>query len=120
MQKDNIVDSDCLSPPQADEMIRCPEECADHLTQWLQPIVDFIKERGDEFDPNAEDATDPIPRLIEANVTQQVENVTNSIVFARDGTESRLVDIHGWVYDLKSGKIKDLNITKKVAASRLI
>lgn len=53
---------------------------------------------------------DPIPRLIEANVLKQIENIKESIVFKEvcetRGTEP---DIHGWVFDLAVGQLKELS-----------
>lgn len=57
---------------------------------------------------------DPIQRLVEANVRQQMKNILESKVFKEQKEQltsdsKAQVDIHGWVFDLATGKLKDLN-----------
>lgn len=63
------------------------------------------------FAPGTEN---PIPRLIEASVLKQVENIKESTVFIEaydslgQGTDSE-AGIHGWVFDLATGQLKVLS-----------
>ena len=47
---------------------------------------------------------DPVLQLIEANVRAQVANVASS-------ESGRKVPVHGWLFELKTGRLVDLNVT---------
>ncbi|TFK79859.1 hypothetical protein K466DRAFT_605813, partial [Polyporus arcularius HHB13444] len=49
--------------------------------------------------------------LVEANVRVQVENIALSDVMQRAWAKGRDVQVHGWVYELESGRLRDLGIT---------
>ena len=58
-----------------------------------------------------------VPILVEENVKVQVENICKSPIIQaawKNGKspKGKLVHVHGWVYDLKKGKLKDLGITQ--------
>lgn len=77
-----------------------------HLDSWLEPIVELAKKA--EFAPETAVAMgDPIQRLIEANVAEQMENIWKSKIIQEQSTLRRDA-IHGWVFDLATGKLKVL------------
>lgn len=85
------------------------DEGKTHLDSWLEPIVELAKNA--EFAPETAAAMgDPIQRLIEANVRQQMKNISESKVFKEQLTFDlkAQVDIHGWVFDLATGQLKNL------------
>jgi carbonic anhydrase len=57
-----------------------------------------------------------LPIVVEENVKQQVENLckTETIInaWATDNPKRKNVWVHGWVYDLATGKLKDLEVSK--------
>ena len=50
-------------------------------------------------------------RLCELNVIEQVINVARSIVVEDAWQRGQDVTIHGWIYGLKDGLIRDLGLT---------
>lgn len=89
-----------------DESIKCLKHGTTHLDRWLRSIVELAKEP--EFAPGTDN---PIPRLIEANVRKQMKNITESVVFeeVNEFTRDLKISIHGWVFDLEKGRLKELH-----------
>ncbi len=76
---------------------------------WLQIIKDIYRIHKNELDKikNEEKRYD---RLVELNVMEQTENVMEmDCVQALKGTKEYPA-IHGWVYNMRTGSIIDLNI----------
>ncbi len=79
------------------------------LNPWLRTIRDVYRIHAEELDA-IEDPTIRYDRLVELNVQEQCVNVlkTTAVQYAvHDGT---LAGVHGWVFDMKTGLLKDLNI----------
>jgi carbonic anhydrase len=55
--------------------------------------------------------------LSELNVIRQVENLSHNTIVQRAWEQGRKLYIHGWIYSISDGRIKDLNITVKGARS---
>lgn len=52
-----------------------------------------------------------LDRLCELNVIEQVANVCKTTI-VRDAWESgQALAVHGWIYGLKDGLLRDLNVT---------
>ena len=81
----------------AAQVASCPPGCA--LERWLAPLTELA--RNTEGDLTA---------LVEANVRVQVENILKCDVVEREWKQ-RDVHIHGWVYELESGKLRDLGVS---------
>lgn len=58
-----------------------------------------------QFAPGTEN---PIPRLIEASVLKQMGNIKESTVFKEAYDSDSKAGIHGWVFDLATGQLKDV------------
>ncbi|KAG8688710.1 hypothetical protein FRC09_012768 [Ceratobasidium sp. 395] len=80
------------------------------LARWLGPLTDLAaslaQEKHDAHDTSAELAS-----LVDANVRKQVENVVDTDVIQRAWAAGKQVYVHGWVYVIETGTIKDLKIT---------
>lgn len=77
------------------------------LNRWLEPLTLLTSELG---------LTD-LDAVVEENVKLQVQNLSQSDVIQnvlKTGTSKagKKVQIHGWVYDLASGRLKDLSLTQ--------
>jgi carbonic anhydrase len=75
---------------------------------WLGHVRD-VKERHWEAlsaIPNAEKRFD---RLCELNVVEQALNVCKSTVVRNAWKGGQDLTVHGWIYDLKDGLLRDLN-----------
>ena len=77
---------------------------------WLRHIQDVRHKHADAL-ANVTEATAACDRLCELNVVEQVINVCRTPI-ARDAWENgQELAVHGWVYGLRDGLAKDLNVT---------
>jgi carbonic anhydrase len=83
-----------------------------NIDNWLRHIKDVYRLHADEVEALA----DPEQRsrlMVELNVREQVYNVCKTSIVQGAWNERTLPHIHGWVYDLANGKIKDLQVNIK-------
>ena len=73
------------------------------LDRWLAPLTEFAWAAG----PGP---CGDLTALVEANVRMQVANISSSDVLAREW-KLRDVHVHGWVYRLENGKLRDLGFS---------
>ena len=52
-----------------------------------------------------------VDRLCEINVTAQVSNVCHSQIVQAAWQRGQDLKVHGWIYNMTDGLLKDLNIT---------
>jgi len=78
------------------------------LNPWLRNIRDVYRLHQKELDA-IPDLTARYNRLVELNVQEQCVNVIKTPDVQRAWAEKRLT-VHGWVFDLRSGALIDLNI----------
>ena len=78
------------------------------LNPWLRNIRDVY--RGHKEELNAiEDEQQRYDRLVELNVQEQCINLLKMAV-VQHAVRNRGLTVHGWVFDIKTGKLVDLNI----------
>jgi carbonic anhydrase len=78
------------------------------VDNWLRNIRDVYAKFKDELE-SILDIQDRYRRLVELNVMQQVLNVCHTTIVQGAWTRGQPLWIHGWVYDLETGKLKDLD-----------
>lgn len=78
------------------------------VDNWLRNIRDVYARHKEELD-NILNEKDRFKRLVELNVLQQVLNVCHTTIVQEAWEKNQFLCIHGWVYDLESGILKDLN-----------
>jgi carbonic anhydrase len=78
------------------------------LNPWLRNIRDVYRLHNHELD-QINDIDSRYKRLVELNVQEQCINIikTSDLQFAY---KERGVTVHGWVFDIQSGKLIDLKI----------
>jgi carbonic anhydrase len=76
---------------------------------WLRHVQDVRWKHGSQLDALATE-TEKLNRLCELNVTEQVANVSNTTVVREAWSRGQELAVHGWVYDLKDGLIRDLGV----------
>ena len=81
-----------------------------YIDGWLRHIKDVIRFHKKELDAIA-DEKERFDRLVELNVMEQVNNLAAVPFIQEEWEKGEFPYIHGWVYDLKSGKIKQLDCT---------
>lgn len=79
------------------------------LNGWLREIRDIYRLHRAELDA-IEDPDQRNRRLVELNVREQCLNVIKTAVVQRNFLERGAPTVHGWVYDVSSGLLQDLNI----------
>ncbi|MBS2098015.1 carbonic anhydrase [Carboxylicivirga linearis] len=78
------------------------------LNPWLRNIRDVYRIHKDELNA-IEDEESRYNRLVELNVQEQCLNVIKTAEVQR-GYRDRHITVHGWVWDIHSGKLIDLEI----------
>lgn len=79
------------------------------LNPWLRNIRDVYRIHHDELDA-IEDEGERYNRLVELNVKEQCINVIKTAEVQKQYATNNYPVVHGWVFDLKTGLLKDLNI----------
>ncbi len=79
------------------------------LNPWLRNIRDVFRIHKDELHA-IKDEDKRFDRLVELNVTEQCINVIKTAAVQQQFLRSGYPIVHGWVMDIRSGKLNDLNI----------
>ncbi|HSW00470.1 MAG TPA: carbonate dehydratase [Sedimentisphaerales bacterium] len=79
------------------------------VDNWLRPIRDIWRARAAELSRLGTDQK-RLDRLCELNVIQQVMNVGNTTVLQGAWDRNQEVTIHGWVYSIGDGLLRDLDV----------
>ncbi|MFL9483672.1 carbonic anhydrase [Chitinophagaceae bacterium LWZ2-11] len=79
------------------------------LNPWLRNIRDVYRLHQDELDGIASEH-DRYNRLVELNVIEQATNVIKTAAVQLSYIKNEFPIVHGWVFDLHSGLLKDLEI----------
>ena len=91
------------------------------VDHWLHPVREVYSEHRSELD-SINDPHIRLNRLCELNVARQVRNVSSDVFVQDAWARGQPLWIHGWVYSLSDGLVKDLNISvsgpdKQIVAS---
>lgn len=78
------------------------------VDNWLRNIRDVYARFKDELE-SISDQKERYDRLVELNVMQQVLNVCHTTIVQEAWTRGQPLWIHGWVYDMSTGMLKDLD-----------
>jgi carbonic anhydrase len=88
---------------------------------WLRHVQDVRSKYQTELDAlDSEDLR--LNRLCELNVIEQVVNVSRTTVVREAWARGQAVAVHGWVYDIHDGLLRDLGmcVTGEAIGSRTI
>lgn len=80
------------------------------IDNWLRNIKDTYRLHYHELDIISDDKK-RADRLVELNVMEGVFNLTKTSIIQNRWAEGKKLAVHGWVYSLKTGLIKDLEVT---------
>jgi len=83
-------------------------EDKDHglIDNWLRHIRDVDRFNAHKLE--GLDAHERIDALCELNVKEQVTNVCNTPVVQKAWKEGQDLSVHGWIYNINNGLLKDL------------
>jgi len=79
---------------------------------WLRHVQDVRENHAAELDG----ISDPIARerrLCELNVIEQVRHVCESTAVQDAWARAQPLEVHGWIYGLEDGLLRDMNCTRK-------
>ncbi len=79
------------------------------LNPWLRNIRDVYRLHKDELNA-IQDEDKRYERLVELNVEEQCINVTKLASVQQSYLKNKYPVVHGWVFDLHTGILKDLNL----------
>jgi len=79
------------------------------LNPWLQNIRDVYRLHQNELDAIS-DEKQRYERLVELNAQEQAFNVLKTAIVQESYSKNEYPTVHAWVFDIASGKLKDLNI----------
>ncbi|WP_225986378.1 carbonic anhydrase [Rufibacter sp. LB8] len=79
------------------------------IDNWLTNIKDVIRLHEEEFH-SIEDEEARFRRLVELNVVEQVINLSKTSIIQNALRREDPPQLHGLVYDLREGILKDLNV----------
>lgn len=78
------------------------------VDNWLRNIRDICSREKEALDCIT-DADLKYDRLVELNVLHQVMNVCHTTIVQNAWAKGKNLSVHGWVYDVSTGLLKDLN-----------
>jgi len=76
------------------------------IDNWLRHVKDVIRFNADSFTGLEHEAQ--LDLLCELNVKEQVTNISKTTIVQDAWSKGRDLTIHGWIYDITNGILKDL------------
>lgn len=77
------------------------------IDEWLRHIKDVYRLNRDELN-GVENDDFRWARFVELNVIEQTQNVAATSIIQRCWAQEKRPIIHGWVYDIKTGRLNEL------------
>jgi carbonic anhydrase len=77
------------------------------INKWLRHIKDVYRFHAEELS-QIEDRDLRVKRLVELNVLEQVHNLAETSFVQRAWVREQAPTLHGWVYDVETGYLKEL------------
>tara|TARA_B100000780_G_C21068239_1_gene429689 strand:+ start:311 stop:943 length:633 start_codon:yes stop_codon:yes gene_type:complete len=79
---------------------------------WLRSVKDiFLRHRHELQDLHDDEAR--LSRMCEINVVEQIANLANSKIVQTAWQKDQPLEIHGWIYGIHDGVIKDLHVSRQ-------
>ena len=79
------------------------------IDNWLRHVQDVRRKHRAQLDA-LETEAQRHSRLCELNIAEQVENVCRTTVVRDAWARGQTLSVHGWVYDLRDGLLRDLGL----------
>jgi len=80
------------------------------IDNWLRHIQDVRAKHRSQIE-SLSTAAEQHARLCELNVIEQVANVSQTTVVRDAWSKSQPLTVHGWIYGLSDGLLRDLGVT---------
>ena len=82
------------------------------IDNWIRNIRDVYSLHSDKFEPIKNDPQKKVNLLCELNVKEQVLNLCKSNIIQKAWKRGEDLKVHGWIYGLENGLLKDLAVTR--------
>ncbi|NCT09835.1 MAG: carbonic anhydrase [Flavobacteriia bacterium] len=82
------------------------------INKWIRNIKEVYRENYTELNKMRDDKK-RFDRLVELNVIAQVYDLAKTSIVQKSWKDNSGLELHGWVYGLENGLIKDLKVTMK-------
>jgi carbonic anhydrase len=80
------------------------------IDNWLRHIKDVYQKHEHDLDSMSDEGR-RFDRFCELNVIEQVANVCHTTIAQGAWRRGQTLNVHGWIYGLQDGRLRDLNIT---------
>jgi carbonic anhydrase len=80
------------------------------IDNWLRHVQDVRDKHQARLDTSSDEAVQ-VDRLCELNVVEQVANVCQTTILSDAWARGQSVAVHGWIYGLRDGLLRDMNVT---------
>jgi carbonic anhydrase len=80
------------------------------IDNWIRHIKDVYRFHAKELN-EIQDEKERFDRFVELNVFEQVQDLAKTSIIQEAWMKGQEVAIHGWVYGVNNGIIKDLKLT---------
>ena len=77
------------------------------INKWLRNIKDIYRFHREELDA-IQEPVERLTRMVELNVVEQVNHLAATSIVQKAWASENRPFIHGWVYDLRTGLLRDL------------
>ena len=106
------------SLPNACVLAALNDRATGRAREWLSGIVSLRDDHAAALDalPNDEARH---ARLCELNVVEQVRDLGESAVVRAAWSRGQPLRLHGWIYNIEDGLLKDLDVSRKGPAPAL-
>lgn len=81
------------------------------INKWLRNIKEVYKMYNGEID-GIENHSEKVNRLVELNVMEQCQDLIKTSIIQKAWKSRQAPEIHGWVYGLNNGLVKELTTIK--------
>ena len=79
------------------------------VDNWLHSVRELYYQHRDELEPLSSD--ERVNRMCELNACSQVQRLSRTKIIQHAWQRGQQIWIHGWVYGLSDGRVKDLDCT---------
>jgi carbonic anhydrase len=87
------------------------------IDNWLRHVQDVMHTHHEELATIVDDGR-RLDRLCELNVSEQVLNVSKTTIVQNAWNRGQELAIHGWIYGISDGLLRDLNISIEPSVAR--
>jgi len=84
------------------------------LRTWLAPLCDMCHEHRAELDATGDDEDARWRLACELSVRRQINVLENLPLIQRAWKSGAKLALHGWLYDVETGLLKDMRVTSEM------